>query len=90
MTPPDRRPQPADLEPFEVDPVPVVAGGTLVWALAAVVLLVLRDRLAEAGYGLWPWTALAGTGLGLCGTAFLLRRRARLRAGLERPHDDGA
>lgn len=62
-----------------MDGVRTVAIGTAVWALAFVVLIAVNGRLTAAGHGLWPWTCLAGAGLGMLGVQYCRRRRDQLR-----------
>lgn len=66
-----RRPDPP---PLETDDVKVVAGGAVLWAVALVVLLVLR--LAGADVEDW-WLAMCacGAALGLLGVRYCQRRR---------------
>lgn len=71
-----RRPDP---EPMETDDVAVITVGTVLWAVALVVLFLLRDRLADDGHEDWVWVAAAGFGLGLIGIRYVRRRRAALR-----------
>lgn len=63
---------------MEADAVRPVAIGTVLWALALVVLLLLRDRLAVHDAQWWLWSCLVGVVLGLLGLWITLRRRARL------------
>ena len=56
-----------------------VAIGTVVWAIALVVLIVLQPRLEESGTTWWIGVAVVGLITGLLATAFLIRRRRRLR-----------
>ena len=67
------------VEPLEVDGVRTAAIGTGAWLVALVVMLLLRDRLAEDGNGWWISVGVAGLVLGMIGIAFLLRRRAVYR-----------
>ena len=62
--------------PLQVDTVRVVLAGTVVWAVALVVLLVLGDRVDR----MWTWTcvaaiALAALGLWVMHLQGQLRRR---------------
>jgi hypothetical protein len=71
-----------DVAPVDTDGVRTVAVGTGLWAVALVVLLVMRDDLEAAGRSWWIWTAVAGLGLGLLGFEYTRRRRdaiARVR-----------
>ena len=70
----------APIPPLDVDGVRTVAIGTLVWALAFVVLFVQRGRLEAEGLGWWLETCLAGVGLGLWGVQYCRRRREALRS----------
>jgi hypothetical protein len=71
---PPRKPDP---EPLETHDQLVIVIGTSIWAIAFVVLLAMHDRLEEHGHGWWPWTALAGVGLGFWGMRVVRRRAAR-------------
>ena len=76
-----RRPAPPPLEANDQ----VVAGViTAAWAVALVVLLVLRDQL-PAGERWWIWTCAAGLAMGLFGLWYVPRvKRARARAAARR------
>ncbi len=71
---PSRRVRLPDPQPLETDDVKVVAAGTAGWALALVVLLVLR--LTGTQVHDW-WMAMCGYGivLGLFGIRYARRRR---------------
>jgi Protein of unknown function (DUF2530) len=84
--------EPPAVRPVDVDGVRTVAIGTVLWAVAFVVLAVFRDELSDQGVGWWLWTCLAGVGLGLLGLEYTRKRRdaiarARLREEADRPHD---
>ena len=71
-----RRPDP---EPLETNDVAIIAGGTVLWAVALVVVLVLK----AAGKDIHDWwwqMCLAGAVLGSYGVYYCRRRRDRLRA----------
>ena len=68
-----RRPDP---EPLETDDVLIVAGGTVVWAVAFVVLLVLKAAGTDI-HGWWLWMCASGFGLGLIGVRYCVNRRKR-------------
>lgn len=68
-----------DLRPLDVDGVGAVVAGTLGWALAFVVLVLMRDRLSESANEWWIWVALTGFLLGLAGVAYSVRRRSVYR-----------
>jgi hypothetical protein len=71
-----RRPAPL---PLETDDVKIVALGTVVWGIALVACVLMRDRLDDSGRDSWVWVALAGTFLGLLGLRYVVRRRSALR-----------
>lgn len=60
---------------METNGVTVVAVGTVLWALAFLVLLPRYPRLAANGQGWVLWTCAVAVGLGLLGVAVLRRRR---------------
>jgi hypothetical protein len=75
---------------------PLVTGiGTAAWAIALVVLLIVRDSL-PAGARWWIWTCVTGLILGLFGLWFVPRlKRARAKAALRArdqsaPRDSGS
>lgn len=68
-------PTPPEVEPLDVDGVGAVLAGTVAWAVALVVCLVLRDRLAADGHTWWTWVCLTGALLGLPGLWYVRRRR---------------
>ena len=81
-------PRRADPEPFETDDVAIVTLGTVVFGVALLAALVLRDRLIDGGNEGWTWIFAAGTFLGLIGVRYVRRRRTALRSAGSPP--DGA
>lgn len=72
----DRRPAPPPLEANDQLVTAVITGG---WAVALVVLLILRSHLPAADRW-WVWICAAGFGLGLFGLWYLPRlKRSRAR-----------
>jgi hypothetical protein len=67
-----------EVEPVDVDGVRAVAVGTVLWAVALVVLALVGKR------GEVLWVCAAGVGLGLLGLPYVLRRRAAYRRGISR------
>jgi hypothetical protein len=67
------------LTPLDVDGVRAVTVGTVLWAVAFLVCLLLREQLAAAGNAWWTWVCLTGALLGLPGLWYV-RRRARAYA----------
>jgi hypothetical protein len=72
----ERRPDPA---PLETNDVAIITGGTVLWAVALVVLLVLKAAGADI-HDWWWQMCLAGAVLGSYGVFYCRRRRAALRA----------
>ena len=66
-------------KPLDIDGVNAVVAGTVAFAFAFVVLLFFRKPLQDNGSTWWLWTCLVGTGLGLVGTAYVVKRRAVYR-----------
>lgn len=67
-----------ELEAVDVDGVAATTIGTILWAVAFLILLPFRDNLEANGHGNWLWTCLAGFGLGLWGIAYCRYRRASI------------
>jgi hypothetical protein len=65
-------------EPLDVDGVRTATVGTVVWAVAFVVLLPFSGRLADDGHTWWLWTCAVGAALGLLAIRITSRRRDRL------------
>jgi hypothetical protein len=59
---------------MEVDLGRIVLIGTVLFAIAAVILLPMQSTLTNAGHGRWPWIAVSGAGLGLLGLLYVKRR----------------
>ncbi len=57
---------------------PFAVGGTVLWALTGLVLLVFRDDLVASGRTSWLWTCAAGVAGGLLGI-LTMHLRARRR-----------
>lgn len=63
--------------------VPFAIAGVALWAIAGLVLLPFRDRLADDGHGSWLGICVAGVLWGLVGLAVMIvhdrnrRRRSR-------------
>lgn len=74
--PSDRAAQPPSggLAPLHVPTRRLVLAGTALWAVALLVTLVVPG-LHEGDRSWWPWTCVAGIGLGGLGLAYLSRGR---------------
>ncbi len=67
----------APIRPLDEDGVSSMVIGTVFFALATVGCLIFADALARNDNSWWLWVSLAGTGFGVLGLAYCLRRRAR-------------
>ncbi|NGM12537.1 DUF2530 domain-containing protein [Verrucosispora sp. CWR15] len=76
----DRVPTPPPRpEPLDPPMVPFALAGMAAWAVAGLVLLLLRDRLVAAGHENWLWICLAGFLWGFPGLAVMMRHDANRR-----------
>jgi Protein of unknown function (DUF2530) len=72
--------RPSPPPPLEANDQLVVGVGTAAWAIALVVLLIVRDSL-PASARWWIWTCLAGVALGLFALWYVPRlKRSRAKA----------
>ena len=69
-------------EPLDVDGVSAMAAGTIVWAVALVVLLITGTTFASDN-GWWLWVCIVGMAIGVIGIAYTRRRRAVYQAASE-------
>ena len=76
-------PRPREVQPMEVDVFRIVLVGTILYAVAFLIMIPFHTSLQNAGHGRWPWIALSGTVLGLMGLVITFRRARRLQK-----HDD--
>ena len=76
--------RPAPPPPLEANDRLVTVVGTAGWAIALVVLLIVRDSL-PAGDRWWIWTCATGLAMGLFGLWYVPRlKRTRARAAASR------
>ncbi|ABD09485.1 DUF2530 domain-containing protein [Frankia sp. CcI156] len=80
--------RPSAPEPLPYDGVASVAVGTVLWAIAALVMAFFLDELRGDGRLWWFATAICGFVLGLAGLWIVIRRRNRLRARGNPDHAD--
>ncbi len=71
------RPKRPDPEPLETDDVPLVGGLGAAWAVALLVLVVLRLTGAAEVRGWWIGMCAYGAALGVVGVVYCRRRQAR-------------
>jgi hypothetical protein len=91
-----KEPRPAPPPPLEANDKVVTGTLTAGWALALIVLLIVRDSLpADARW--WIWTCVAGVAMGLFALWYVPRlKRGRARAAARReqaqsaPRDNGS
>jgi hypothetical protein len=91
-----KEPRPAPPPPLEANDKVVAGTLTAGWALALIVLLIVRDSLpADARW--WIWTCVAGVAMGLFALWYVPRlKRGRARAAARReqaqsaPRDSGS
>jgi len=76
-----------ELEPMETNDLLIVAVGTALFAIAALVLLPMHASLSHDGHGRWLWIAVSGFLLGLVGLVYCRRRAQRMSQAL--PKADG-
>jgi hypothetical protein len=65
--------------PLHVDARLVIAVGTALWAVGAIVLAIGWTWVDDHNHELWLWTSLAGTGLGLLGLLLMGKHRSEGR-----------
>ena len=89
--------QPAPPPPLEANDQVVIWAGTAGWAVALVVLLIIRDSL-PADQRFWIWTCVCGMAFGIFASWYVPRlKRGRARAAGDRggrdqsaPRDSGS
>ena len=85
----ERAERPAPPPPLEADDQLVIRVGTAGWAVALVVLLIVRDSL-PAGQRWWIWTCACGLAMGLFAAWYVPRlKRGRARAAARRAEANG-
>jgi hypothetical protein len=85
----ERAERPSPPPPLEADDLLVVRVITAGWAVALVVLLIVRGSL-PAGQRWWVWTCVAGLAFGIFGLWYVPRlKRGRTRAAAGRSGGDG-
>jgi Protein of unknown function (DUF2530) len=91
-----KEPRPAPPPPLEANDLLVTGGITAAWALALIVLIIVRNNLpSDARW--WIWTCVAGLVMGLFGLWYVPRlKRGRARIAASRaaaqsaPRDSGS
>ena len=66
------------LEPLEINGITAVTVGTIIWTVATVIMVLMRDQLQASGRGNWIWICACGVLLGLIGIRYTRRRAARI------------
>ena len=67
-----------ELAPLEVNGITAVTLGTIIWSVATLIMVLMRDQLEAAGRGNWIAIGFAGITLGLLGIRYTMRRAARI------------
>ena len=67
-----------ELKPLEVNGITAVTLGTIIWSVATLIMVLMRDQLEAAGRGNWIAIGVAGIFLGLLGIRYTKRRAARI------------
>jgi hypothetical protein len=71
------------VDPLDVDGVGIITAGTILWAVAFLVLLPFSPRLVDTGHGWWLGMCATGALLGCYGIRYSRRRRDRVRSGAQ-------
>jgi Protein of unknown function (DUF2530) len=77
----------APIAPLDEDGIVVLSVGTVVFAVAAVLLGLQYEWLDARGDGWWLAVAVSGVFLGLIGLAYCWRRRGQIRPDGRTPSD---
>ena len=75
---PGVQPSKHELKPLEVNGITAVTLGTIIWSVATLIMVLMRDQLEAAGRGNWITIGFAGITLGLLGMRYTKRRAARI------------
>jgi hypothetical protein len=67
-----------ELKPLEVNGITAVTLGTIIWSIATLIMVLMRDQLEATGRGNWIAIGVAGIFLGLLGMRYTKRRAARI------------
>ena len=86
----EQAPRPSPPSPLEANDQVVIWAGTAGWAVALVVLLIVRDSLPP-GQRWWIWTCVCGIAFGIFASWYVPRlKRGRARAADKRGTDQSA
>jgi hypothetical protein len=72
-----------ELKPLEINGITAVTLGTGIWAVATLVMVLIRDQLEASGRGDWVAIGVCGIILGLLGMRYTKRRAARIEQAKE-------
>ncbi len=72
-----------ELKPLEVNGITAVTVGTVIWSVATLIMVLLRNQLEAAGRDNWIAIGVAGIILGLLGMRYTKRRAARIEQAKE-------
>ena len=74
----DIRGSKTELTPLEVNGITAVTLGTVIWSVATLIMVLMRDQLEASGRGNWIAIGFCGIILGLLGMRYTKRRAARI------------
>lgn len=77
-----------NMAPLDVDGVKTFKIGTAAFALALILCLVFRSKLAEYGHEWWIWTCVTGIVIGILGIIYTSRRSKVYAEAREQNEDD--
>lgn len=67
-----------ELTPLEVNGITAVTVGTVIWSVATLIMVFMREQLEADGRDNWIAIGVAGIVLGLLGMRYTKRRAARI------------
>ena len=80
---PGSPPAKQELKPLEVNGITAVTVGTVIWSVATLIMVLMRNQLEASGRDNWIAIGVAGIILGLLGMRYTKRRAARIEQAKE-------
>ena len=80
---PDGQSSGKELMPLEVNGITAVTVGTVIWSVATLIMVFMREQLEASGRGNWVAIGVCGIILGLLGMRYTKRRVARIERAKE-------
>lgn len=75
---PGSSPAKQELKPLEVNGITAVTVGTVIWSVATLIMVLMRNQLEAYGRDNWIEIGVAGIILGFLGMRYTKRRAARI------------